>query len=506
MDDPVNHDCITVRLLWGDPYLDKFTSVFIKREGRGPTAADWIREVARYQAAYKKEDEMMTARLVKETGIGPDFLEVYAAVSRQLEDPGYNSDYTPCYRWMFERPLESPWWTEMREKHSSRSNPLDLTERSRQSSPNTSTKRQKTDLRQTSTSPPGSTRSRSLSITSRPKQRSSQQQTQPQSPQSSPQAPLQPDINAKMAKLRTKIMQTITNEASPQRPVPNPLKRSFEDLMNVSGPGLSVQPRDFQPSATIEKLPKQLIFTRTRSEDSSTIDKRQLLARPSFIRQDSMPSLLDSEDKLNDVHLSGYNSPFRFTAVKDNHTAELSYPRPSSISPQRPAPTQTTDNHIYARDFLVQLSAQIHDYIEEAVGNVDDRVQKIFNDVALRTSLWILDNTPSSNALLQSIDSQIDNNDRNARAVNKSLEEVLDACGSKAIGLSPQATDHCKLLDQQEKERQKALEDMVEKLERSKQDKTEVMEAIGAMRRDIKEEKDACNQKEVEEMRKIYGE
>lgn len=36
------------------------------------------------------------------------------------------------------------------------------------------------------------------------------------------------------------------------------------------------------------------------------------------------------------------------------------------------------------------VSTQIHGYIEEAVGGVDDRVHKIFKDIALRTSLWIV--------------------------------------------------------------------------------------------------------------------
>lgn len=117
-----------------------------------------------------------------------------------------------------------------------------------------------------------------------------------------------------------------------------------------------------------------------------------------------------------------------------------------------------------------------------------------------------LENVPSHKSLLQSVNSQITANELNARAANKSLEDVLDVCGSKDTGLSPKFTGHCKLLDKQEKERQKALEDMLEKLERRKRDKLGVMEAIGAMRKDVKEERDELNRKEVEEMRKLYGE
>lgn len=36
------------------------------------------------------------------------------------------------------------------------------------------------------------------------------------------------------------------------------------------------------------------------------------------------------------------------------------------------------------------VSTRIHDYIEEAVGGVDDRVHRIFRDVTLKTSLYIV--------------------------------------------------------------------------------------------------------------------
>lgn len=82
----------------------------------------------------------------------------------------------------------------------------------------------------------------------------------------------------------------------------------------------------------------------------------------------------------------------------------------------------------------------------------------------------------------------------------------MDACGSEDIGFSPKATDHCKLLDKQEKERQKALECLLETCKQRKKDKAEVREAVRAMRKDIREERDDCNTKEVEQVRKMYGE
>lgn len=123
-----------------------------------------------------------------------------------------------------------------------------------------------------------------------------------------------------------------------------------------------------------------------------------------------MPPLLDSEDELDDVHMSDYHSLFS-PAIKEKPTIERSQPLFSPVSSQGPAPTQTTaptsDEDAFSNDFSVQrelyrsstllsellimtVSTQIHDYIEEAVGNVDDRVHRIFKDVALRTSLWIV--------------------------------------------------------------------------------------------------------------------
>lgn len=312
-----------------------------------------------------------------------------------------------------------------------------------------------------------------------------------------------------MARLRAKTTANIKSKGSPQPPT---VAKIFEDLTNDSDSGseLPVQSKNSQPPKSMEKLPKQPFFARTRSDGSSGIEKRQLSVRPFSVRQGSMPSLLDSEDELNDVYTSGYRSPLRSSVSKDEPTPETSQPLPPPASTQKPAPIkakeQVSHDDVYARDFSAQLSTQIHGYIEEAVGGVDDRVHKIFKDIALRTSLWILEKTPSDASLLQSIDSQITTNERNARAVNKSLEDTLAAHDPESSSLSPKTTDHCKLLDKQEKERQKALESMIDKLERNKREKAEVMKAIGALRNDMEEERDHCNQKEIKEMRKMYSE
>ncbi|KAG9595169.1 hypothetical protein KCU77_g4700, partial [Aureobasidium melanogenum] len=283
-----------------------------------------------------------------------------------------------------------------------------------------------------------------------------------------------------MARLRAKTTASDTNKGLPQSPAGKGVERIFEDLTNDSDSELSpVQPKNSQPPKSIEKLSKQPIFARTRSESSSSENKRQPSVRPPFVRQDSMPSLLNSEDELNVVHLPG--------SRKDKPIAGASQPLPSSTLSQNPSTTQTTvptlDDDIYPRDFSSELSVRIYDYIEEALENVH-----------------------CHDSLLSAVNSQITTNERNARTVNRSLEEVLDAHDSMDTGLTPKATDQCKLLDKQEKERQKALEGMLEKLEQRKRNKAEVMEAIGAMRKDIKEERDNCHRKEVEGARKSYDE
>ncbi|KAG9549469.1 hypothetical protein KCU71_g15523, partial [Aureobasidium melanogenum] len=383
----------------------------------------------------------------------------------------------------------------MSDPDTQRSNPLDLTKRFGQSTPSTPAKRQKTTLEQTNagnvrSSPPTSTHPRSLSTVNKPKQKFGHQRTQSQSSQASPGARLQSSINTNMARLRAKTTANITNKRL-QSPARNSVEKIFEDLTNDSDSELPpVQPKNSQPPKSMEKLSKQPIFARTRSESSSRQNKRQPSVRPPFVRQDSMPSLLDSEDEVDVIHMSGSRSPLRSSTSKDNPTAEASQLLPSPTLLRNPSTIQTTFQHESMK----------------AVGNVDDRVYRIFKDVALRTSLYVLENTPCHDPLLSAVNSQITTNERNARTVNRSLEEVLDAHNPVDTGLTPKATDHCKLLDKQEKERQKALEGMLEKLEQRKRNKAEVMEAIGAMRKDIKEERDNCHRKEVEGARKSYDE
>lgn len=242
-----------------------------------------------------------------------------------------------------------------------RSNPLDLTKRSSQSTANTPTKKQKTTPGQTNaefarSSPPTSTRPRSLSIVSQPKQKSSHQRTQSQSSQASP-ARLQLDTTTKMARLRAKTTANIKSKGSPQPPT---VAKIFEDLTNDSDSGseLPVQSKNSQPPKSMEKLPKQPFFARTRSDGSSGIEKRQLSVRPFSVRQGSMPSLLDSEDELNDVYTSGYRSPLRSSVSKDEPTPETSQPLPPPASTQKPAPIkakeQVSHDDVYARDFSAQ--------------------------------------------------------------------------------------------------------------------------------------------------------
>lgn len=355
-----NDDSITIRLL--NKYYDELEAVFIKREGRDPSEENLARERATYEAAEAKEYEMATKRLLQETGVQPECRDVRRAVWTLMANAEYNSDYTTYFRRRLGPSYEPAWWIEMCKEHN-KSNPFDLT-RSDPPLTNTPIKGQSLDPRQTNAgrmrfSPPTSTRPRSLSTVGQPKQKPRHQRTQSQSSQASP-ARLQSDTTAKMARLRAKTTANITNKGPPQPPTEKPPKKIFEDLTNDSDSGSEspLQPRKSQPPITMEKLPKQLFFARTRSNGSSSINKRQPPVRPTSMRQGSMPSLLDSEDELNDVHLLDYRSPLRSSTSKDKPAAETSRPLPSPSSTQKSACTQTTeqvsDDESYPRDFSAQ--------------------------------------------------------------------------------------------------------------------------------------------------------
>lgn len=251
----------------------------------------------------------------------------------------------------------------MSDPDTQRSNPLDLTKRFSQSTPSTPTKRQKTTLRQTNTGnvrspPPTSTHPRSLSTVSQPKQKFGHQRTQSQSSQASPGSRSQSSINTKMVRLRAKTTANTTN-TGPQSPAGKGVERIFEDLTNDSDSELPpVQPKNSQPPRSMEKLSKQPIFARTRSEGSSGQNKRQPSVRPPFVRQDSMPSLLDSDDELNEVHMSGYSSPVRSSANDGKHTTKTPQPVPLPIASQKPAVNQAkalpSNDDDFPRDFSVQ--------------------------------------------------------------------------------------------------------------------------------------------------------
>jgi hypothetical protein len=277
----------------------------------------------------------------------------------QLEESLRDSEYTYYLK------LHSTFSSQiiMSDPDTQRSSPLDLTKRFSQSTPSTPTKRQKTTLRQTNagrvrSSPPTSTHPRSLSTVSQPKQKFGHQRTQSQSSQASPGARLQSSINAKMARLRAKTTANITNKGLSQSPAGKGIERIFEDLTNDSDAELPAQPKNSQPPKSMENLSKQPIFARTRSVGYPGQNKRQPSVRPTFVRQDSMPSLLDSEDELNEVHMSGYSSPVRSSANNGKHTTKTPQPVPLPTASQKPAVNQAkalpSNNDDFPRDFSVQ--------------------------------------------------------------------------------------------------------------------------------------------------------
>jgi hypothetical protein len=113
-----------------------------------------------------------------------------------------------------------------------------------------------------------------------------------------------------------------------------------------------------------------------------------------------------------------------------------------------------------------------------------------------------LDNVPGSDHLAQPLSSQITANERNARTVIKSLEAVIDTCENKDDASMTKTTEHCKLLDKQERERQESLESMAEIVKNDKRDKTKLRSEIDGLKSKLMEEKEEIDKEETERLRK----
>lgn len=85
--------------------------------------------------------------------------------------------------------------------------------------------------------------------------------------------------------------------------------------------------------------------------------------------------------------------------------------------------------------------------------------------------------------------------------MNKSLEAVLDVHDHQDEGSKTKATDHYRLLDKQEKERQESLEVMVEKLNDERKVKSRLMKELEVIRDKLQSEKDASDKADEDRLR-----
>jgi hypothetical protein len=101
-----------------------------------------------------------------------------------------------------------------------------------------------------------------------------------------------------------------------------------------------------------------------------------------------------------------------------------------------------------------------------------------------------------------SLYSQININERNSQIVNRSLEAVVDAYDKGDDSLKTKTTEHYKLLDKQEKERQESLEGVIEKLNNDKGDKTKFVSELEKMKAKLMKEKEDIDKEEEDRLRK----
>jgi hypothetical protein len=123
MADLCDKDCITVKVIGRfHGWEAGIASVFIKREGRDPTLGDLEREADKARAAEKNGHELIRKLLLEEYGMDPSYRSIFNAFETQLENPEYNSDWTPYYRWH-----QNPSWPAKSKEPTSKDNPVDLT-------------------------------------------------------------------------------------------------------------------------------------------------------------------------------------------------------------------------------------------------------------------------------------------------------------------------------------------------------------------------------------------
>jgi hypothetical protein len=264
---------------------------------------------------------MLRSHFCEEADIRLNYEEYWAAVHSLLNDPEYNSDWTPYYRWH-----QNPSWPAKSKEPTSVYNPVDLT-RPVQSTTDMAKRRQNTDLRQTNavsvrSSPPLSTPPSFLSTVSQAKQASTIERTQSQSKEDLSKTHLQSTSitdmmetgrgKTKAVAKRSAVSTSSAKDAvskpmaeaattAPSRPLTRQhAARSSEDLTNISDTEQPVQSESSPPLLSTKTMSGQSVPARKVLKDATTPEKRRIPVQPSFVRQHPNASPLFDKQELPD--------------------------------------------------------------------------------------------------------------------------------------------------------------------------------------------------------------
>ena len=297
--------------------------------------------------------ELTRKRLLEETGMIPEFGDVYKALIEQMEDPEQHFDYAPYHRWN-----QDPVWPTTRKYllPTSKFDPVDLTESSLVTI--TSTKKHRTNLRQTNagalrSSPPLSKHLRSLSIVSQPKPEYVPEQTPTQptelSPKVHPQTDLtmMPEVGRRKVKAVPKGTATSTpvsknagptTEAAAKSATNTTTEASSQPLMErhtekVSNAGRAMQSKSSPPPASTRIEYNRPLFVRVKPKTDSP-----RISGPTFVRKQPNASLFtDEHEQLDSTPKSSENLASGPSAINDKPLSKAPQPHPYSASSQQPA-------------------------------------------------------------------------------------------------------------------------------------------------------------------------
>ncbi|KAI5201910.1 hypothetical protein E4T39_04964 [Aureobasidium subglaciale] len=306
-------------------------------------------------------------------------------------------------------------------------------------------------------------------------------QSQPTKPSSKIYKSSTSDKSSVPRRVRANANAKLITKVSSQPPTEQHTKISFNNLMARFDADKALQSKSSPTPTSNGKLSGQSPTFRRVVTDFTVSDGEPDTVPESFVQQHSPASLVKGKDKpLIKTQVSGSSPLFNPSMVNGVPFTAKVQPQSSPAPPQQPVPVKTTqlpsDDNVVPKSSVVaaspsQISDRIDSYIVDALGeDLDDHVHNIFKKAMLTASLWTLQDKPTYDHLISTLNTQIKTNERNARAANKSLEAALDSYNLKDTSLSLEAIEHYKLLDTQEKQRQDSLERLLVKFKENEPD------------------------------------